>query len=527
MLLAGLRGIEAHGRRDLRPGQPLAARGEQQSDLGSVQLRASGRHQGQRALEVVGGQFGRPPHGTTKQIGRRGRGRPVLPGPGLESVGTEIQEVLAGTLLTVGHRSVPGGLTGKIRLRNMGVVGHPFRLQNQQNVVNILLMEVVVFLALRDASIETSGPKAAVLGALLRADFPIPGGFVIPPAVAPPWDASVRERLSARLELLGGAVAVRSSALGEDGATASGAGQYVSVLDMWGPDAVLAAVDRCRRSMDGPLASAYRSKTRQQKPAGMAVVVQRMVDARVSGVMFTADEQRAGAVIEAGVGRAGVVDGHATPRRYRVSVDGTVTFEHSGAAGKRPTPTAGNRHRHPLADRDIRDLAAIGVRVADQLGGPRDIEWAWDGAGFHILQARPVTVPLPVPASTGGETDSATTLLGCPAAAGTAAGPARIVRGPADFSTVNAGDILVCPFTDPSWTPLLRIAAAVITDVGGILSHAAIVAREYGLPAVLGVPEATSVLRSGEQVVVDGNTGTVHRGGPSSPPTSTSTSTGR
>ncbi|MFD2352169.1 PEP-utilizing enzyme [Nonomuraea ferruginea] len=88
-------------------------------------------------------------------------------------------------------------------------------------------------------------------------------------------------------------------------------------------------------------------------------------------------------------------------------------------------------------------------------------------------------------------------------------GTARVVRGPGDFARVRPGDILVCPFTDPAWTPLLRIAAGVVTETGGVLSHAAIVAREHAIPAVLGVRDATGSLRDGAVITVDGTGGTV------------------
>ncbi|MFD8562283.1 PEP-utilizing enzyme [Streptosporangium canum] len=88
-------------------------------------------------------------------------------------------------------------------------------------------------------------------------------------------------------------------------------------------------------------------------------------------------------------------------------------------------------------------------------------------------------------------------------------GTARVVRGPGDFARVHPGDILVCPFTDPAWTPLLRIAAGVVTETGGVLSHAAIVAREHAIPAVLGIPNATSRLHDDTVITIDGTTGTV------------------
>ena len=88
-------------------------------------------------------------------------------------------------------------------------------------------------------------------------------------------------------------------------------------------------------------------------------------------------------------------------------------------------------------------------------------------------------------------------------------GTARIVRGPGDFARVHPGDILVCPFTDPSWTPLLRIAAGVVTETGGVLSHAAIVARERRIPAVLGVPTRRATLHDATTITIDGTAGTV------------------
>ncbi|WP_432889524.1 PEP/pyruvate-binding domain-containing protein [Kribbella sp. CA-245084] len=102
------------------------------------------------------------------------------------------------------------------------------------------------------------------------------------------------------------------------------------------------------------------------------------------------------------------------------------------------------------------------------------------------------------------------TLTGTPGSHGTAAGPARVVRGAADFPQVRAGDILVCPFTDPAWTPLLSIAAGVITEQGGVLSHAAIIARERGIPAVLAVPDATTQIPDDTPLTINGTTGTIH-----------------
>ncbi|WP_234914315.1 PEP-utilizing enzyme [Corynebacterium belfantii] len=101
------------------------------------------------------------------------------------------------------------------------------------------------------------------------------------------------------------------------------------------------------------------------------------------------------------------------------------------------------------------------------------------------------------------------TLTGAAGSPGQASGPVRVITGPADFNQLQAGDILVCHYTDPSWTPLFGLAAGVIAETGGRLSHAAIVAREYGIPAVMGAAGATTTLTNGQTITVNGTTGTV------------------
>jgi len=110
-----------------------------------------------------------------------------------------------------------------------------------------------------------------------------------------------------------------------------------------------------------------------------------------------------------------------------------------------------------------------------------------------------------------GPADRAATLVGVPASGGVASGPARVVRGPADFDRVRPGDVLVASMTTPAWMPLFDRVVAVVTDNGGVGAHAAIVAREYGIPAVAGTGDATARLVDGELIKVDGGAGTVRR----------------
>ncbi|MEV0347925.1 PEP/pyruvate-binding domain-containing protein [Nonomuraea sp. NPDC050680] len=397
-----------------------------------------------------------------------------------------------------------------------------------------------------EAAADTCGGKAGALGALLRAGLPVPDGFVVSYAaylaaardldlvrVAGDPDAArqviessqvratVVDALRRALDELGDPpVAVRSSAASEDTGQASAAGQHESFLAVRGVSEVADAVRACWASLFSPRAIDYRRDDQPSDDLAMAVLVQRHLDAEVSGVMFTPADSSDATQIEASWGLGpSVVGGTVTPDAYRVAEDGSVTRT---VADKR---TRLDRHGTRLVIRDVpahaRDqptiddatatqLAKLGEEIAAVRGGPQDIEWAIVDGRIWVLQARPVTAAPPPPASPSSASDTpAATLAGTPGSHGTVTGTVRIVRGPGDFARVRPGDILVCPFTDPAWTPLLRIAAGVITETGGVLSHAAIVAREHAIPAVLGVLNATSALRDDTVITLDGTTGTV------------------
>jgi pyruvate, water dikinase len=403
-----------------------------------------------------------------------------------------------------------------------------------------------MIVSLADAEADTGGGKAGGLGALLRAGLPVPDGFVVPFAAyraavrslnldtpasqsnedsavrraieGQPLDSGLLDALARGLHGLGDLpVAVRSSAADEDTTHASAAGQHETVLAVHGLDAVADAVRACWASLHSPRAIAYRDGRPPRDPV-MAVLVQRQVDAEVSGVMFTPtgpdDETR----IEASWGLGpSIVEGAVTPDTYRIRDDGPVVSVISGKHTRldrigarlvtREVP-APDRDRPALRDVDVTRLARLGGKIAEVRGGAQDIEWAITGGRIWILQARPVTATPPPPRS-GTQGTPPATLAGTPGSHGTATGTARVIHGPADFTRVRPGDILVCPYTDPAWTPLLRIAAGVVTETGGALSHAAIVAREHRIPAVLGIPGATRHIHDASTVTIDGAAGTV------------------
>ncbi len=402
------------------------------------------------------------------------------------------------------------------------------------------------------ATRATSGGKAAPLARLLQAGLPVPPGFVVPTwayeqaltgvdvagaahqgadrarllveqaTLAP----ALVEEISAALARItapssDGYVAVRSSATTEDGTEATAAGQHDTFLAIRGPDQVVGAVRRCWASLFSDRAIAYRRQRPGHRDGAVpttAVLVQRLVDADAAGVLFTGTTTR----IEAswGLGES-VVGGRVTPDSWIVHGHAIVHRSIGAKATRtdrlrtqvvtRPVPAA-DRHRLCLRDQDILELAQLGRRIERLLGGPHDIEWALADDHLWILQARPITADLPrTPSAASGPAlaDADADLTGTPASPGRATGPVRLIHSPADFARVQPGDILVCRTTDPAWTPLFGVAAAVITETGGLLSHAAIVAREHGLPAVLAIPDATTTLPDGALVAVDGSSGRI------------------
>ncbi|MBM7368467.1 phosphoenolpyruvate synthase/pyruvate phosphate dikinase [Gordonia hydrophobica] len=251
----------------------------------------------------------------------------------------------------------------------------------------------------------------------------------------------------------------------------------------------------------------------------MAVLVQRVIAVDVSGVMFTPQHPGEHTRIEASWGLGlSVVGGTVTPDDYEVAADSSVSHrvgskqtridlnaERGGVVATTVTPR--QQQARTLDDDTVLALARLGTRIAALQGGPQDVEWAVADDTIWILQARPITAALPRAPHLAPSPSEA--LRGTPGSHGTVTGIARTVRGPSDFGLVEPGHILVCPYTDPSWTTLFRIAAGVVTETGGALSHAAIVAREYGIPAVLGVPDALNLVTSGRRVTLDGTAGTI------------------
>jgi pyruvate,water dikinase len=340
------------------------------------------------------------------------------------------------------------------------------------------------------------------------------------------------------------ATAVRSSATAEDLPEASFAGQQKTFLNVKGNSEVVDAVRECWASLFEPRAIFYRVQNNfEHMKVGLAAVVQKMVNADRAGVMFSVDpvsQDRNIMVIEAayGLGET-VVSGQVTPDTYKIrKQDFTIAekdiadqefmlVRDANGGTKREDIDPLVMKRQKLDDNEIKELAKIGSFIENHYKAPQDMEWAIEGNRLFIVQSRNITTLNDRKAEAGKEFTEAKPMVeekkaeqgkveiilkGLPASPGIAAGKARVLRGPEEIKRVRSGDILVTAMTSPDYVPAMKKAAAIVTDEGGITSHAAIVSRELGVPCVVGTGSATKVIKDDMEVTVDGRSGLVYRG---------------
>jgi len=342
------------------------------------------------------------------------------------------------------------------------------------------------------------------------------------------------------------AVAVRSSATAEDLPEASFAGQQETFLNVRGAPAVLQAMHEVFASLFNDRAIAYRVHQGFEHVAiALSAGVQHMVrsDLGAAGVMFTLDTDSGFRDVvfitsSYGLGET-VVQGAVNPDEFYVYKPALRAGKHAiirknlgskaikmiyGARGAQRVATvevpAAERARFSLNDADITTLARQALIIEEHYGRPMDIEWGKDGASgeIFILQARPETVQ-----SRSGRViqrfalKRRSTILATGRSIGQriGAGPARVVRNASEMARVQTGDVLIADMTDPDWEPVMKRAAAIVTNRGGRTCHAAIIARELGVAAVVGCGDATERVREGQEVTVscaEGETGYVYEG---------------
>jgi len=345
-------------------------------------------------------------------------------------------------------------------------------------------------------------------------------------------------------------VAVRSSATAEDLPDASFAGQQETFLNINGLYNVLQAIREVFASLYNDRAIAYRvHQGYAHADVALSVGVQRMVrsDKGAAGVMFTLDtesgfDQVVFITSAYGLGET-VVQGAVNPDEfyvYKRNLDAgwpailrkslghkaiRMVYADSASAG-RSVVTADvpetERTRFSITDDEVEELARCALVIERHYGRPMDIEWGRDGIDgrIYILQARPETVKS---RESGGEQlrryrlDARSAVLASGRAIGQkiGQGSVRLIRSAAEMDRVKAGEVLVTDMTDPDWEPVMKRAAAIVTNRGGRTCHAAIIARELGIPAVVGCGDATAVLKEDQSVTVscaEGDTGHIYEG---------------
>jgi len=433
---------------------------------------------------------------------------------------------------------------------------------------------IVWFNEVGKKDVSTVGGKGANLGEMTQADIPVPPGFIVTADAYFDFleKSEIKDEISNRLQTLdpsnskqlqqvaaeikqlilditmppelakeieqaytqmgGGLVAVRSSATAEDLPEASFAGQQRTFLNVQGEKEVVTAVQGCWASLFEPRAIFYRHHQGFDRfKVGIAVPVQKMIQSQASGVMFTLEPVTSDSdkvVIEAvfGLGEA-IVSGELTPDLSGVDKDSlkiiskktanqesqliknpTVGAKETNIWAPLPAPT---QSQQKLTDSEIIKLAWLGKQIENHYRFPQDIEWAKEDNKIYIVQTRPVTT-IKEAAEAEPEIKAPVLLSGDGASPGIASGPVKIVPEASQIDKVKTGNVLVAEMTTPDFVPAMKRAVAIVTDRGGRTAHAAIVSRELGIPCVVGAEGATTTLKDGQVITVDGSRGKIYEG---------------
>ncbi len=341
-------------------------------------------------------------------------------------------------------------------------------------------------------------------------------------------------------------VAVRSSATAEDRPNASFAGQQATFLNVKGNNNLIEAVQNCWASLYTARAIYYRVKNNfPHEKVLIAVVIEKQINSQKSGVIFTVNpvtNNKDEIIIEAiyGLGEA-IVSGAINPDKYAVNKENlrvisrsipkkewmyTTDFVYGKTVRKDVLPD--KQEQQALSDFEIRKLSEIAVKLENHYEKPQDIEFAIEGNNLYIVQTRPVTTlhepkkeetnieqeksELEEPIKIEPDNIADILVTGLSASSGFASGIVKIVHEVSDLGKVLKGDVLVTRMTSPDMVPAMQRASAIVTDAGGITSHAAIISREMNIPCIVGTERATQVLKENQEVTVDATKGIVYGG---------------
>jgi pyruvate,water dikinase len=332
-------------------------------------------------------------------------------------------------------------------------------------------------------------------------------------------------------------VAVRSSATAEDLPEASFAGQQETYLNVRGDANVIETVRKAWASLFTARAVFYRAeKGFDHLKVGIALPIQIMIESEASGVMFTIDpvtNNKSNIVVEAiyGLGEL-IVQGAVTPDHYVVDKKKMVILKKHISRQEMVMKLKGGKNqelkikskdakKQKISDKQIISLAKYGKKLEKHYFFPQDIEWAIEDNNIFIVQTRPITTISKNEESFPGaqgkssilEKELKLILSGSPASPGIASGRVVKIYKASEINKVRGGDILVAPMTNPDFVPAMRRAVAIVTEKGGRTSHAAIVSRELGIPAIVGVKNALDELALNQLITVDGAAGKIYKGG--------------
>lgn len=452
---------------------------------------------------------------------------------------------------------------------------------------------VIDFKHIDKDSLSLVGGKGANLGEMTKAGFPVPHGFAV---TVPAYELFLKENdIAARIyEILAvtdvedpaqleaaskkiqkivntakfpdevfkelvkeyrkisgtfskALVAVRSSATAEDLPGMSFAGQQATFLNIKGESNLQVAVRECWASLFTPRAIYYRVQNKiKHEKVGISVIVQKMVQSEVSGIMFSIDpvtNRKDRIIIDAvwGLGEM-IVQGSYIPDHYVVQKETfsilskelntqKMQYIKSGQETKEIKVPSKLQDRIKLSDKQIVELAKLAQGLQDHYYFPQDIEWALEKDKLYIVQTRPITTIEKTQKvtnsadKTGAIQETAPILKGIPASPGIGSGKVVILKSPKEIDKIKTGDVLVAPMTSPDYVPAMKRASAIVTNEGGMTSHAAIVSREMGIPCVVGTKEGTKVLKDGEYVTVNGSSGEIYMGGQKSKALASTTTT--
>ena len=325
-------------------------------------------------------------------------------------------------------------------------------------------------------------------------------------------------------------VAVRSSATAEDLPGASFAGQQETFLNVTGEANLIERVKDAWASLFTPRAIFYRATNHfDHFKVGIAIPVQKMVESEQSGIMFSIDpvtNDKTKVTIEAiyGLGEL-IVQGAVTPDHYEVDKKSRTIVKKEVRVQEKLMRKKGTSNeiiplspkdggKAKLTDAQILKLSDLGQKLEKHYYFPQDSEWAIEKGAIYIVQTRPITTTGKEKASHVVSPQSRNELIGKgdPASPGMRTGTVKILSSAKEISKIAPGDVLVAEQTNPDYVPAMRKAVAIVTERGGRTSHAAIVSRELGIPAVVGAKEIRKLLRDGMVITVNGSTGEIYKG---------------